>query len=674
MAEEGKVAGKEVGVIRKLDEAVVNRIAAGEVIQRPANALKELLENSLDAGSTQVTVTVRGGGLKLLQIQDNGSGIRREDLGIVAERFTTSKLRQFGDLTSIATHGFRGEALASVSHVAHLGIVTKTRGAACGFRCSYRDGKPLETPAPLAANQGTTITVEDLFYNVPQRRNALRSAGEEFNKICEVVSRYAVHNAGVGVTLRKAGEAGVEVKTLAGATVTDNIRTIHGPALTKELLEFAMEEPKLKFAIKGHVTNVNYHVKKLVFLLFINQRLVESSALRRAVEAVYQPYLPKGSNPFLYLSLTISPENVDVNVHPTKHEVFFLHQDAIIERIQQGLEHRLANSNASRTMYTQKLLPGAGVTLEMFESKEKAVAAKDMVRTDANLQKLDKFVTKTRVAEVQESAVEADEPMEEEEGGGAAAAELSSVRELRQEVVADCSPECRSILAGHTFVGCVERRLALLQHSTRLYLANTATLTRHLFHQLLLRDFGVLGVLRLAPPPSVHALALLALEQEEAGWREEDGSKEELARHVTSTLAAHAAMMADYFSLVLEEGEEGLVVAGVPHLLQGYTPWWPRLPLYILRLATEVEWGEEKACFHSFAAETADFYRVREEQGARFDQGQHAGLEEDWRATVEQVVYPAIRSLLLPPRSCLTDSSILQVANLPDLYKVFERC
>ena len=278
----------------------------------------------------------------------------------------------------------------------------------------------------------------------------------------------------------------------------------------------------------------------------------------------------------MYLCLSIAPENLDVNVHPTKHEVFFLHQDAVIERVQAKLEEKLLNSNSSRTFYTQKLLPGAGVRLEMFESKEKSVAAKDMIRTDSNLQKMDKFLKKPDTGKRVEDEkkhesgkVEAMEEGDEDELEEASRAstskknvadDLTSVRDLRQEVANDCSPECRAIIAGHSFVGCVDRKLALVQHSTRLYLVNTTTLTRHLFKQLLLRDFGAFGALRLNPPPSVYELALLALDQEEAGWKESDGSKEDLAKHVTITLASHAAMLADYFSLEVVFKEDFLLL------------------------------------------------------------------------------------------------------------------
>ncbi|XP_023331034.1 DNA mismatch repair protein Mlh1 isoform X2 [Eurytemora carolleeae] len=593
------------GVIRKLDEVVVNRIAAGEVIQRPANALKEMLENSLDAKCSQITVTVRSGGLKLLQIADNGTGIRQEDLQIVAERFTTSKLKDFKDLSSIATYGFRGEALASISHVAHLSILTKTRDSACGYKAQYMDGKLTGTPKPMAANQGTTITVEDLFYNVPNRLGALKSHTEEFNKISEVMTRYAVHNSGVGFTLKKAGETGVEVKTQSQNSIVDNIRALYGPAVAKELVEFKLEDSRYKFQVKGWVSNVNYSVKKMVFLLFINHRLVDSTALRKSIETVYASYLPKGMSPFIYLSLEIAACNVDVNVHPTKHEVFFLHQDAIIEKIQQGLEEKLLNSNASRTFYTQKLLPGAGATLEILEPKsklEKTIAPKDFVRTDSSDQKLDKFLVRSDVKDVKETKIPEPDSVNTPEFREC---KLSSIKILRQKFQEASSSIAREMFSAHIFVGCVNRKLALFQHSTKLYLANTTKLSQHLFRQLMLRDFGNLGVLKLDPAPSIRELALIALDLPEAGWKEEDGSKDDLAEYVVSTLLQHKEMLDDYFSLQIDNIDGEHCIVGLPLLLDDYCPWLAGLPLYVLRLSTEVNYEDEAECFRTMIEETA---------------------------------------------------------------------
>lgn len=163
--------------IKALDPQLVNRIAAGEIIQRPFNALKELIENCLDAGSTSINIQVREGGLKLIQIQDNGCGIDKDDLKIVCERFTTSKLKEFDDLKTINTFGFRGEALASISHVSRLTIVSRTHKSPCAYRAQYADGKLINNSIKPCASAfvGTQITVEDLFYNSTIRRNALRN-------------------------------------------------------------------------------------------------------------------------------------------------------------------------------------------------------------------------------------------------------------------------------------------------------------------------------------------------------------------------------------------------------------------------------------------------------------------------------------------------------------------
>ncbi len=328
--------------------------------------LKEMLENSLDAGATSIMVLAKGGGLKLLQIQDTGHGILRDDFVRVCERFATSKLREYEDLEKIETFGFRGEALASISHVAHVTITSMTDGTPCAYRACFADGhlvpaKPGETaePKPCAGTRGTTIVVEDMFYNVPARRSAMKSVGEEYGKLLQVVQAYAIDNAGVAISCRKGTEGGAELHTLRDQSTTDVVRQVYGASLARELLAVEGAEPSVGLTVRGLVSNANHSAKKITFLLFINKRLVESSSLRRAVEEAYAACLPRGGHPFVYLSLRLPPSALDVNVHPTKREVFFLEQEAVVAAVQTMLRERLAGANGARTFLAQAVLPGA---------------------------------------------------------------------------------------------------------------------------------------------------------------------------------------------------------------------------------------------------------------------------------------------------------------------------
>ncbi|XP_005096287.1 DNA mismatch repair protein Mlh1 [Aplysia californica] len=687
--------------IKRLDEVVVNRIAAGEVIQRPANALKEMIENSLDAGATNIQVTVKQGGLKMLQIQDNGCGIKKDDMEIVCERFTTSKLRQFEDLNSINTYGFRGEALASISHVAHVTITTRTADSKCAYRGMYSDGRLKEPVKPCAGNMGTQITAEDLFYNVSTRRKALRSPAEEHAKVVEVVSRYAIHNCTVGFTLKKQGESMADVRTPSGSTYVDNIRAIYGVSVSRELLEVSKEDTKLGFAMKALISNANYSVKKSIFLLFINHRLVDSSGIRKALDTVYQAYLPKGTHPFIYMSLEISTQNVDVNVHPTKHEVHFLHEDSIISSIQAAVEEKLLGANTSRTFFTQAMLPTVipdDVKRKEESGKEGAesVRAQDMVRTDSKEQKLDAFLgrsvsthsTRTQEKSSNASSSSTETAASSKENDSAAPKvkrrdiKLTSVAQLRQEIRDNASEGMRELLQNHTFVGCVSESHALVQHSTKLYLVNTTTLSKELFYQLLLEDFGNFGVLRLSEAAPVRDLVLLALSCDSSGWTPADGPKEDMADYVVQFLVSKASMLQDYFSLEIDENGDLLTL---PMLLDQYVPPLDNLPMYILRLATEVNWDSEKECFDTFCQETAQFYAFKKSQLNPTEEEENMDTDEEtkessanksqgWKWTVEHVIYSAIKQFLLPHTDAETDRTIIQLANLPDLYKVFERC
>ncbi|KAI7838887.1 hypothetical protein COHA_007352 [Chlorella ohadii] len=395
----------ELPHIRRLDEAVVNRIAAGEVIQRPASALKEMLENSLDAGATQIIVTCKDGGKALLQIQDNGHGIRREDLAILAERHTTSKLRAFEDLEGIATLGFRGEALASISYVAHLTVTTMTAGSVHGWRATYRDGAmEAGCPKPTAANQGTLISVEDLFWNVPLRKKALKGATEEYNQILDVMARYAVYKAGVSMTCKRQGEARSDLHTLPGASRLDNIRAVFGATISKNVVPFELARgggaagsasDELHCEVEGYISTADYEGKKTQLVLFINGRSVECTPLKRALEASYAAVLPKACKPFLFLEVRLPGSHVDVNVHPTKKEVGFLHQEDLIEAVRTAVEEKLMAScgNNSKRTYAQTLLPGAPlVEAPATEEAPRYYRPDKLVRTDAKAQTLHAFL------------------------------------------------------------------------------------------------------------------------------------------------------------------------------------------------------------------------------------------------------------------------------------------
>ncbi|NWT37009.1 MLH1 protein, partial [Chroicocephalus maculipennis] len=736
------------GVIRRLDEAVVNRIAAGEVIQRPANAIKEMIENCLDAKSTSIQVVVKEGGLKLIQVQDNGCGIRKEDLDIVCERFTTSKLQKFEDLASISTYGFRGEALASISHVAHVTVTTKTADAKCAYRATYSDGKIKAPPKPCAGNQGTQITVEDLFYNVNTRRKALKNPNEEYAKILEVVSRYAIHNSGISFSVKKQGDTVSDVRTLSNASTVDNIRSIFGNAVSRYV------DVKFPFDVK-------FSSKSLFLFSFKeHDRLVESAALRKAIETVYAAYLPKSTHPFLYLSLEIAPQNVDVNVHPTKHEVHFLHEDSILERVQQHVESKLLGSNSSRMYFTQTLLPGAdcsssevvksaGNSSAVTKGTGDKVYAHQMVRTDSREQKLDAFLQPVNnplstgptegtmevnagppegavrpqdaemedisdiveMADVQEDTAmpgglnddsgrlspetvpprkrpreDTDVEMEKDDTRKDMTAactprrriiNLTSVLTLQEEISNQAHASLQEMLHDHSFVGCVSPQWALAQYQTKLYLLNTTKLSQELFYQILIYDFANFGVLRLSEPAPLYELSMLALEDPESGWTEEDGPKEGLAEYIVEFLKKKTEMLKDYFSLEIDE--EGNLI-GLPLLIDNYVPPLEGLPMFILRLATEVNWDEEKECFESLSKELAMFYSIRK-QYIIDEANQTNSQNEDsdsgsttWKWTVEHVLYKAFRTHLLPPKHFTEDGNILQLANLPDLYKVFERC
>ncbi|XP_021924732.1 DNA mismatch repair protein Mlh1 isoform X2 [Zootermopsis nevadensis] len=518
------------------------------------------------------------------------------------------------------------------------------------------------------------------------RRRALKSVSEEHNKIAHIVEHYAVHNAHVGFTLKKQGESLADIRTPPNSTVVDNIRIIYGNNIAKELVEVDASDETLKMKMKGYISNVNYSAKKYNMLLFINHRLVESAALKKVLDQVYSVYIPKNSHPFLYLSLELDPRNMDVNVHPTKREVHFLHEDLVLDKIKMAVESKLLGCNTSRVFYTQARLPGASVPKETAVGETNKTYAHHMVRTDSSLQKLDKFfgppaATTTPSTSKATDLGQADVKSKETSSGSKAAkrveCKLRSVLELRHDVEDKMHVGLRELLKNSTFVGCVSPKQALVQHETRLYLCNTARLSEELFYQTMLYDFANFGMIKFANPLPIHEMALMALDDPACGWTEVDGPKNELARSIEEVLTQKGPMLDEYFSMIVDSTGN---LCSLPLLLDQYTPETRGLPLFIVDLSTEVDWDDEKGCFDSFCRETARFYSKQLESDC-WEDGQEDSLSQielddrrDLRWVVEYVIYPALRRSFLPPKQFAEDATILQIANLPDLYKVFERC
>ncbi|GAA5899640.1 hypothetical protein JCM8208_000614 [Rhodotorula glutinis] len=728
--------------IAKLPEHVVNRIAAGEIIQRPSNALKELIENALDAGATSIRITVKDGGLKLLQIQDNGSGIRKADLPILCERFTTSKIKAFEDLSSLGTYGFRGEALASISHVAHLIVTTKTRDETCAWKAAYADGEmvPVKSgsedsaPVPCAGNDGTVLAVEDLFYNTPQRLKALRSAADEYARILQVVIAYSIHNAGVALSCKKtsvgSSNATADVNTTVGASTLDNIGATYGEPVKRELVEVTADSAEPRVKLRAWCSGTNYQGKKGRYLFFINNRFVDCSPLKRALEAFYSNFLAKGTHPFVYLSLELDPNKVDPNVHPTKKEVGFEDETEIVELVCERLADVLASQGESRSFKVQTLLPANGTPRAprpsstttpttstarkqagSSSSKPSKVAPNKLVRTDAQSQTLDAlFPTLSSASKLRNTtatSVDADDSVDNADNddrpskkrksdhdpafAAQLAAEqstahrsarvriaqsecaLTSVKQLRKEVLEARHQGLEDVVKGHIFVGIADHDTtrSMVQHGTKLYLANHARLAEELFYQLGLRQFGRFSRVRLKPTPSVRKLVRIAVDKASANGAREGKtmrSTDEIVELVYTSLFDARAMLDEYFSFGISD--DG-ALESLPLVLPGYQPDILKLPLFLLRLGAHVDWQAEKPCFDGFLRELAFFLSP-----APTPYLPTPSAEAQARAThaVEHILWPTMRQYLVPTDKLIEDKAVVLLTSLEDLYRVFERC
>ncbi|HRE41601.1 MAG TPA: DNA mismatch repair endonuclease MutL [Ignavibacteria bacterium] len=326
--------------IKILSQALSNKIAAGEVVNRPESVVKELIENSLDAGATEINLIIKDAGKALIQIIDNGTGMNEEDALMCFQRHSTSKINEFEDLERLITLGFRGEALASICSVAQIEMKTKTESEELGTLIRI-DGNEVTEVSKTSCNKGTSISVKNLFFNTPARRNFLKSNHTEFKHIYETFIKIAVSKPEVSFRFQNNDEIIFDLKK---NNLLNRLTDIFTEKFTDSLLPVSYEHNIIK--LNGYISKPNFTKKaKQDQYLYLNNRMIYSRNLNFAVYSGYDDLIDKGDYPSFFLFIDILPSKVDVNVHPSKHEVKFEDESAVFGFIRKGVKEALRKAD-----------------------------------------------------------------------------------------------------------------------------------------------------------------------------------------------------------------------------------------------------------------------------------------------------------------------------------------
>lgn len=329
-------------IIHLLPDSVANQIAAGEVVQRPASVVKELMENALDAGATKVQVIVSDGGRTLIQVIDNGSGMSETDARLAFERHATSKISSAEDLFALRTMGFRGEALASIVAVAEVELFTRRAGDELGTRIAF-SGSKLEAQEPVACPKGSNFKIKNLFFNIPARRKFLKSVQTEFNNIVTEFERVALINSDVDFVLTHNDS---EVLNLQAGSMRKRILDIFGKKITSQLIEVEVSSSLLE--IRGFVGAPESARKKGARqYFFVNGRYMRHPYFAKAVMEAYSQMIPQGEQVPFFLCFTVDPARIDVNIHPTKTEIKFEDEQSLWKIIAAAVRESLGRFNAA---------------------------------------------------------------------------------------------------------------------------------------------------------------------------------------------------------------------------------------------------------------------------------------------------------------------------------------
>ena len=409
--------------IAVLDQNTIDKIAAGEVVERPASVVKELVENAIDAGATAITVEIKEGGISFIRVTDNGNGIPKDQVRLAFLRHATSKIQKVEDLLQISSLGFRGEALSSISAVSQMEVITKTPEDMIGVRYVIEGGRE-KSLEEIGAPNGTTMLVRNLFFNTPARAKFLKTAMTEAGYVSAYMEQLALSHQDISFKYMVNGQ--MRLHSSGNSNLKDVIYGIYGRDITRELLEVRFEQPGILiegFIGKPVISRGNRNFENY----YINGRYVKSKILMKAIEEAYKPYMMQHKYPFVCLQYTISGDEIDVNVHPTKMEVRFQNQGAVY--------------NATYDMITQTLSGREMIPhVELESREEKREERKEEKKKRERILAPEPFETGFRKKTVPEQIQEErpvygkEEPAKKEEAGSPVGIHLASVHLPASEV------------------------------------------------------------------------------------------------------------------------------------------------------------------------------------------------------------------------------------------------
>lgn len=356
-----------MAVIHLLDNETINKIAAGEVIESPKSIVKELVENSIDAGADEISVEIKNGGKSLIRISDNGKGIEKDQVESAFQRHCTSKITTSDDLNSLFTLGFRGEALASIAAVAKVEVITRTNDDIYGVKMLIEGGE-ITLKEDIGCPVGTSLTITDLFYNVPARKKFLKSDSSESSAINEIVVSLALSKE--NISFKYINNNNVAFRTPKTDNFINTISSLYEKDLYNSLLKVDYQGDIIK--ISGYTTNLNYYRgNRKLQIVFVNGRFIKHKRMNYFIEAAYNTLLPKNKYPACFLKIQIDPALVDVNVHPAKTEVRFQNEEIVLNEVKRAIYSALHSINIMKEVKKETILNEPSKKTNNFEIFEK---------------------------------------------------------------------------------------------------------------------------------------------------------------------------------------------------------------------------------------------------------------------------------------------------------------